>query len=375
MKPILRPFRPVKPGEILQEELNARSWTQVDLAEILDRPVQAINEIIAGKKAITPDTAMALSLALGTSSEYWLNLESAYRLDLLYARRSNGSDIARRARLYTLTPVKELLKRRWIHVPDPRDLDRLEREVCRFLAIPSLESKPRIAFAARKTYREDPHTPSQIAWVSRVKHLAARLSVARFSKRRFEPGIRELPRLSIREKDTSRLPGVLADLGVRFVIVEHLPGTRIDGAALWLDDGSPVVAVSLRYDRVDGFWFTLMHELAHIVEGGGKRSARLDDGLVGRDAEPTEGKSGHETRADRVASEWLIPEQALEAFILRTRPDFSRSAILSIADEVGVHPAIVVGRLQHMAVIPWTHHRNLLGKIRHVFAREYRTRA
>ncbi|MFQ5853975.1 MAG: HigA family addiction module antitoxin, partial [Candidatus Binatia bacterium] len=114
MKPALRPFRPIRPGEILQEELDTRRWTQADLAEILGRPVQAINEIITGKKAITPDTALALSLALGTSPKYWLNQESAYRLDLLHERRSNGEDIARRSRLYTVTPVKELIKRRWI---------------------------------------------------------------------------------------------------------------------------------------------------------------------------------------------------------------------------------------------------------------------
>jgi HTH-type transcriptional regulator / antitoxin HigA len=375
MKPALRPFRPVKPGEILQEELDVRGWTQADLAEILGRPVQAINEIIAGKKAITPDTAMALSLALGTSPEYWLNLESAYRLDLLRGRRNNEDDIARRSRLYTVAPVKELVKRRWIDVPDSRDLDHLEREVCRFLDIPSLEGKPRISFAARKTYREEPHSPSQIAWVCRVKHVAANLNVARFSKQQLETAIKELPRLSVEEIDTRRLPHVLADLGVRFVIVEHLPNTCIDGAAVWLDDRSPVIAVSLRYDRVDGFWFTVMHELAHILEGDGRRTAWLDDALVGKEAELTADMSDLEASADRKAGEWLIPGHALEAFILRMRHYFSRNALLSFANEVGVHPAIVVGRLQHMGAVPWTHHRNLLSKICHVFTVEHGTGA
>jgi HTH-type transcriptional regulator/antitoxin HigA len=75
----LRPFRPIRPGEILQEEIDARGWSQIDLAQVLARPVQAVNEIIAGKKAITPETAVALSKALGTSPEYWLNLESSLR--------------------------------------------------------------------------------------------------------------------------------------------------------------------------------------------------------------------------------------------------------------------------------------------------------
>lgn len=371
MKPVLRPFRPVKPGEILQEELEVRNWTQADLAEILGRPVQAINEIIAGKKAITPDTALALSEALGTSPEYWLNLESAYRLDLLHKRQSGRDDIARRSRLYTIAPVKELIKRRWIDVPDPSELDRLEQEICRFFGISSPDEDHRLPFAARTTSREDVPNPFQIAWICQVRDVACRLRPKTFSQQRLERKIQDLPHLSVSEEETQKLPKILAALGIRFVIVEHLPHTLIDGAALWLDNQSPVVAVSLRYDRVDGFWFTLMHELAHILRGDSKQDALLlDNALVGKDAEPSENKSEREARADRMAGEWLIPQQAVEAFVRGTHRYFSRKAILSFAAENGVHPGIVVGRLQHMGEVPWTHHRNLLSKIRHVFAEE-----
>ncbi len=78
-----RPFRPVKPGEILQEELEVRGWIQADLVVLLGQPAQTINEILEGQRAITSDLALLLSTALGTSPDYWLNLESAYQLDLL----------------------------------------------------------------------------------------------------------------------------------------------------------------------------------------------------------------------------------------------------------------------------------------------------
>lgn len=77
-----------------------------------------------------------------------------------------------------------------------------------------------------------------------------------------------------------KIPRVLADMGVRLVVVEALPQTRIDGACLWLDKVSPVVALSLRYDRVDAFWFTLLHELNHVASGDGVRSTVLDIDLV-----------------------------------------------------------------------------------------------
>lgn len=81
MKTTLHPFRPIKPGEILEEELDARGWTSADFAYIIARPIQEINEIIAGKKTITPAAAEVFSGVLGTSAEYWCNLEANYRLD------------------------------------------------------------------------------------------------------------------------------------------------------------------------------------------------------------------------------------------------------------------------------------------------------
>jgi HTH-type transcriptional regulator/antitoxin HigA len=368
MTSTLRPFRPIKPGEILQEELDARGWTQADLAEIVDRPVQAINEIVAGKKAITPETALALAHALGTSPEYWLNLEGAYRLDLVLKEQDNGNTIARRAQLYTLAPVKELLKRRWLDVPDPRDVDSLEQALCHFLDIPSPNVRPDIHFAARKSIADDPHNAAQTAWACRAKQIAVQVRAGRFAPRQLAEICPQLPRLSLAEDEIRRVPGMLAECGVRFVIVEHLPHTRIDGGALWLDEHSPVVAVSLRYDRLDCFWFTLMHELAHISAGDARQEAYLDAALVGQDAETPANQNVVETQADATASEWLIPQQAFTRFVYQTRPYFSSNAILAFAQEVHIHPAIVVGRLQHSRIIAWTHHRRLLSKIRYIFA-------
>jgi HTH-type transcriptional regulator/antitoxin HigA len=368
MATTLRPFRPIKPGEILQEELDSRGWSQADLADILGRPVQAVNEIIAGKKAITPDTAVALSKALGTSPEYWLNLESAYRLDLLDKRQGNGNDIERRSRLYSAAPVKEMVKRRWITVPNHRDLDQVEEEVCRFLNVQSLDDPPQLAFAARKSARTHPHSSSQLAWACRVKQMAAKMKVGRYSESKLQRVIKGLPRLSVSHKETRKLPSLLAELGIRFVIVEHLPKTRIDGASLWLDGQKPVVALSLRYDRVDCFWFTLMHELAHVLASDARAEMLVDDSLVGKDAEPAENKINIEARADKMASEWLIPLKALQKFLDQTNPFISRREVLAFADELGVHPAIAVGRLQHAGEVPWTHYRNLLDKIRPAFA-------
>ena len=71
------------PGEFIREELEERGWTQRDLADVLGRPLQTVNQIINGRKGITPETAVELGAALGTSAELWMNLESGYRLSLV----------------------------------------------------------------------------------------------------------------------------------------------------------------------------------------------------------------------------------------------------------------------------------------------------
>ncbi|QOY90734.1 HigA family addiction module antitoxin [Paludibaculum fermentans] len=363
----LRPFTPVSPGEILAEEIEALGWSQSDMAAVVGRPVQAINEIIAGRKAITPETAVALSQALGTSAEYWLTLEASYRLDLLHARGGSPTgDVERRARLFSKVPIKELIRLGWIQA-DLNDLEQAEKAVCRFLEIGSIGEEPKLPFAARKAAIQAPHTAPQIAWVCQVRHTARTIKVAKYTRDRLAATAPTLARLSASEVETRRVPAVLADLGVRFVAVPPLAGTKVDGATVWLDGESPVVAVSFRYDRADWFWFTLMHELAHVLAGDGHRLPLIDLSLVGVDAVDGD-VSAMEARANRTAANWLVPADEMKAFLRETKPYLGRDAIMRFAARMGVNPAIVVGQLQKRGEIPYTHHRSMLAKVRHLFS-------
>ncbi len=355
----LRPFRPVTPGEILKEELDARGWTQSDFAEILGRPIQAVNEIISGKKAVVPATAVELSRAIGTSPEFWLNLESAYRLDLLHHQGKSNEQIARRAKVYSLVPVREITKRGWIRKSN--NLDTIEREVCRLLEIKSVEDRPTLGLGARKSGPCGDYSPAHIAWARRVRQLARRQKVKPFDRRTFNARVPKLPRLSIEDDGIEQVPKALADLGVRLVIVDPLSQTDIDGATIWLDAKSPVVAFSLRYDRIDFFWFTLMHLLAHIKQDR-KHTGHLDENLVGPSAAARAPKE--EQDADDQAREWLLPQDEVDAFVAETKPYFSKGAIMGFAESMIVHPGIVVGRLQYLAVVPFTQSWGMV-KVRH----------
>lgn len=358
MEKELLPARAVKPGDILREEMEAREWSQADLAHILGRPIQVVNEILQGRKAITPETALGLATAFGTSPEFWLNLENAYRLHLARASQQ-GEDVQQKAELYGLAPIKEMVKRRWIR--ETSDAGELRSELMRFYRVPDLKAISAPAVRFRFSPGHTPDTPSLWAWVTRARNLAEEQRCAPFSREAFAKQVPHLARLSASPEEIPGLPDHLAGIGVRLVFVPHLTRTYTDGAAFWLDEKRPAVALSLRYDRLDNFWFTLMHELAHLSGDPKNRKDYLDNEL---DQSATVGEEG---RANRLASEWLLPKKAFDEFVSKTKPHFSLQIVRAFARSQGVHPALVVGRLHHEGHLHYSQHRGTLGEIRHLF--------
>ena len=355
------PAEVFSPGEYIRDELEARDWTQADLAFILGRPLQTINEIIAGKRAITIETAKGLAKAFGTSAEFWMNLETAYRLSQAGGTDEGDDEVARRAKLYALAPVKEMMKRRWIDETD--DVEALERQLVQFFEVRAIEESPSLQFAARTPVPYAELSPAPRAWLCRAKRLARGVRAAKYDASAIEQGLAALHRLTASEHETRRVPRLLADMGVRLVLLEHLPKTRIDGAAVWLDDQTPIVVLSMRYDRIDHFWFTLYHEMMHIKH---RDAWSLDEGLVGVDATPTTEKPEFEQRADREAAEILIPTTVIENFISRVRPLYSKKRIIQFANRIQVHPGIIVGQLQRRGEVGYGHSREMLVKVRSV---------
>lgn len=350
----LVPARRVSPGRILRRELDARGWSQKDLAAIIQRPEQAISEIVNDKKRITPPTAVELAHAFGTSPELWMNLDSSYQLWL--ARKAETDKlIARRARLYDLAPIPELIRRRWI--PDTNDIGGLEEAVCELLEIPSPDATPSYGMSPvnmRISPSRGPEAAAQIAWVKRAEKLTRMQPAERFTRAKLRKSIPVILACAERAGDMARVPPMLLRLGVRFVVVPHLRHTYIDGALLRCKEG-PAVALTLRYDRIDSFWFTLLHELGHLAQG---HSGTFLDTIFGREHKAV----GEEAEADKLAQDWLIPSAEYRKFIEATGPYYSRQNIEDFAKRIERHPGIVLGRLQYDREVGYNHLRFLLVK-------------
>lgn len=339
-----QPARVFLPGRVISEELEAHGWTQKDLAEIMGRPTQTINEIIKGTKQITPDTALGLADVFGTSAEFWMNLETNYQLFL--ARQVQRNDpVALKGKIYQMAPIAEMTRLGWIRKTSV--VDELEQQVCQFFGVDKIGEQPQIAMNLRCSQHRKPKVNSQLAWAKRVENLARQQSVAMYDRQKFVQAIPELVKMSVQAGNVVQVPDFLRDLGMRFVIVPHLDKTYLDGAALHLDDNldRPVVALTLRYNRIDNFWFTLMHEIAHIILG--------HEGVILDDLDDVD-VDEKEATANETAHNWLLAPSDYDRFIQETVPTFSDAKIRSFAMQAVVHPGIIVGRLRREEKIPYS---------------------
>jgi HTH-type transcriptional regulator/antitoxin HigA len=346
----LTPARIITPGRILSRELEARGWTQKDLAEIIGRPEQTISAIINAKKEITPETAIELGAAFDIPAEFWTNLETNYRLH--FAKKNHDNEvISRRSRLYAIAPISELIKRQWL--PKTQTIEELETAVCNFLGIASPTENTKLIVNFWHNNDLKPEEIGLIAWTKQVEHLSQKQTVANFNRATLEAAIPELLNYTKNPEDISKVPKFLMSLGVHFVIVPHLSQTYLDGATFTMGE-NPVIALTLRYNRIDALWFTLMHELGHIVAG--HKGIFIDD--IKNLADNSE-----ENEANQFARDWLINSDDLAQFIKACSPRYSQAAIEEFATSQKRHPGIIIGRLQHEQEISYKNHRQYLVKV------------
>src|ERR1700730_2652499 len=328
------------PGHFIKEELDARGWTQSDLAYILGCPVQAVNMIVSGKRGISPEMAKALGQAFDVPAEFFANLQKAF--DLSQARDPDPG-VGRRARLQSVFPIREMIKRGWLHETDPA---MLESQMMRFFEVNRLEDIPQPPHAAKKTTGDQYQDadPAQLAWLYRVRQIAKSMAVPNYSEKALRTTCGRLRYLTVDPEEARHAPKLLAECGVRLILVEPLPNSKIDGVCTWLRD-APVIALSMRLDRIDNFWFVLRHECEHALREHGRTSPlRIDEDIgasLAKNAElPEEEKVANEAAAD-----FCVSSRAMNDFIVRKNPFFSERDVLGFARIQERHPGIVVGQL------------------------------
>lgn len=351
MATIYTPAEAFSPGEMLRDELDERGWSETEFAQIIDRPLQVVSEIINAKKAVTAETAIAIGAALDTSAELWLNLQANWSLAQAREDRPDLSPVERRARLRSVGPVAEMRRRGWI--TDTDDLDVTEGEM---RAIYGDGQDKEFGYAARRVNADELLGSQQVAWLMFVRFIADQRTdaVAAFDVEKLRAlGESLCGRLVPGPSELANLRDWLADAGVVLVVEPGLRGGKFDGVATLATDGTPVIGVSGRYNRFDILVFTVLHEIAHLVLGHvtAENPYMIDD-------LDTDSTDLNEVEANQLAGEWIFPG-AFEVPSPLTSANIAR-----YARAVDVPVSMVIGRLMREGELRPTQFRNHLRKVR-----------
>ena len=339
----------VPPGETLRETIEHLGMSQTELARRTGRPIKTINEIVKGKAAITADTALQLERVLNVPAGFWNNLERNYREAL--ARLDERNRLEGQLEWLKQIPVNRMVKYGWIE--DQKDkIDKL-KSVLNFFGVASIDawkdiwgkflSGSKVAF--RKSTAYESETGALTVWIRQGQIEAKDISCKPFDLYRFKRSL-DIMKVLTKEPPEVFVPemtALCANSGIAAVFTPEMPGCKVNGATYWASPEKAVIQMSLRYKTDDHLWFTFFHEAGHILEHG-KREVFIE--YEGQ-------KDKSEEEASFFASEKLIPKSELQNFITGGR--FGSNAVMAFADRLGIAPGIVVGRLQHDGIIPFSH--------------------
>ncbi|KJS27561.1 MAG: hypothetical protein VR75_02495 [Hyphomonadaceae bacterium BRH_c29] len=299
-----------------------------------------VSEVLSGKQPLTLAMIRALHTHLGIPAE------------VLVADSSSGGILADASSLdWARFPINEMSKRHWIRSVGSAK-SKAEDLIGELIASAGgMKAVPMPLCRRNDTMRQNAKTDTYglLAWC--LKALAASRDQKLTGNYKTDSitleVLTKLSKLSAFEDGPRRAKDALSDLGVHLVCLSHLPKTYLDGAALRsAEGGAPIVALTLRYDRIDNFWFSLLHELAHVGRHfNGAAEAFVDDFSL-REA-PSRHEDPRENEADEWAEEALISRELWEAADLTSNASYS--AIIAFSQRVGVHPAIVAGRVRHQS--------------------------
>jgi HTH-type transcriptional regulator/antitoxin HigA len=334
------------PGETLQDILDTIGMTKAELAERIGKTPKHIGEIIKHGAPITPATAMGLEKALGIPASFWNNRERRYRETL--ARLKERESLKKEVSWLASFPVPEMIKSGWIKRHKEK-IDQVDELLC-FFGVKSSRQWEKIWFDFKPIYRQSkafinkPEACS--AWLRRGELQTREIDCAPFDREKFKSALGDIRLLTRKEPEQfeTKTVRMCADAGVAVVFTSQIKGAPIYGVTRWLSAEKAMIQLSFRGKFEDLLWFTFFHEAGHILFHGKKEIF----------IEGSDNQEEKEQEADKFATNLLIPSGDWREF-LSSENYKSKNAVDAFAAKLEISPAIVVGRLQHEGLIPYSH--------------------
>lgn len=354
MTELTAPFAPdwvSPPGDSILDIAEERGWTQAELAQRLGYTEKHVSQLINGKVPLSVEAALRLERVLGSSADFWLAREANYQKHK--ARLDAAAKHATWVSWLDELPIKELMA--FGAIPKQRVDAKIKPglvDIClRFFGVASPDEWRAhyggMQMAFRRSRAEQSDVGAISAWLRLGEQQAEKLDAPKYDRAKFEKALSEIRGLTCESPEhfEPKLRKLLRAAGVTLVLVPAIPRAHVSGVARWLSQTRPLIQLSLYGKTNDKFWFTLFHEAAHILLHANnkeeKKSVFLDDPNAAHSDDPKE----HE--ANQWAGNWLIPAQYTQSLAsLKTK-----AAVVGFAKRIGLHPGIVVGRLQHDKLI------------------------
>lgn len=339
------------PGYYLKEIIDESGLTQEDFAKRLNTTPKNLSVLLKGNQSLSIDIAAKLSRMLGTTVAYWLNLQQIY--DEMLAEFLSNEELKKEREVFKLLDYKYF--RDYFGLPDiPRKTDEQIASVRKFLAVSSLtvleQQNLAVSFRSYTSYLSRSNIVNANTMVQIAINIALREEAPKFNKKKFQEAVGfALTQTCNHQNFFPMVKKAFKEAGVILVALPNLKNSGINGATKKVD-GKVLLMVNDRRHFADTFWFTLFHEIGHIMNG--------DYGITFR-----ENKNESEDDADLYAQRKLIPQEQYEQFIQQNRI-FNEKNIREFANYIHQDPGIVFGRLQNDGMIPFTE-TGLSDKLRH----------
>ena len=338
-----RSYIATPPGATIKEQLNGRDMSQKEFAVRMDMSEKHISKLINGDVQLTPDVAVRLEMVLGVPAKFWNNLEAIYREKIVKAEAENAMDAD--AELARQFPYSEMAKFGW--VPETKDVKEKVvylRKYFEVVELSLLGNDQITKIACRRLAITEKSDLALMAWAQEAKIKARDIETSPINIRGLIAAMPEIRKMTVLKPKEfcPKIKKYLADYGIALVFLPHLKGSFLQGATF--PDGSKiVVGLTARGKDADKFWFSLFHELAHIVLGHvGQANGTSDE---------------DEKAADDWSGNTLIAKEEFDTF--RYGNDYSEQSVRRFARDQGIAPGIVVGRMQREGMIKYSMLNNL----------------
>lgn len=318
------------PGATVREQLETRGMKQKEFALRMDLSEKHISRLINGQVELTQDVALRLEAVLGVPATFWNNLEAIYREKL--ARIIAENELERDAKLAALFPYSKMAALGWVAAT--RKAEEKAINLRCFFEVAKLDLLERLSIpgiAYRKTGTNETSDYSLAAWAQKARIEARKYKTASINISKLEQAIPQIREMTVMnpEEFCSKLIGLFAECGIALVLLPHIGGSFLHGASF--HNGNQIVmGLTVRGKDADKFWFSLFHEMCHVIRGH-----------IGELSRTT---TQQEDEADSFARDTLIPQEQYNVFVEGNC--FTRECINNFANGVGIASGIVLGRLQ-----------------------------